>query len=101
MNRIILYHVVFFSLPFLCRLKEVGEIKKSPFINPIVLTFSDKIRTYILLIKGKNTMEQMIILGNVIIVDDLSEFLDEVEEDPCVMTEDEWAEMLYYDGLEG
>ncbi len=23
------------------------------------------------------------------------------EEDPCIMTEDEWAEMLYYEGLEG
>jgi hypothetical protein len=23
------------------------------------------------------------------------------EEDRCIMTEDEWAEMLYYEGLEG
>lgn len=23
------------------------------------------------------------------------------DEDPCIMTEDEWAEMLYYEGLEG
>lgn len=101
MNLTILYHVVFCSFSFRCRLKEVGENREITIINPIVLNFSDIIRTYFLLIKGKNTMEQMIILGNVIIVDDLSGFLDEVEEDPCVMTEDEWAEMLYYDGLEG
>lgn len=29
------------------------------------------------------------------------DILVEEDEDPCIMTEDEWAEMLYYDGLEG
>jgi hypothetical protein len=23
------------------------------------------------------------------------------DDDPCTMSEDEWAEMLYYEGLEG
>jgi len=26
---------------------------------------------------------------------------EDEQEDPCIMTDDEWAEMLYYEGLEG